>query len=231
MNKMKKMILSMLLCLTAVCASAQLMRSEELEKYAVGKYGNKWTEAAQSLCSQLALDKNNSLTYTQVIDCPGQSKDQLYVKLNYWFVATFNDANSVIKLNDKEAGVIIANGYVSDIAAHAGGMTAYLVSIRPLIKVDIKDAKIRVTYTVQSYEVEKNIGGGILGAMCSATPNRVNETWGMETCFPFAKKDGHGAKRTSSKALIMTHAYSNVMMDKIEEAAKHGIVGNENDNW
>ena len=29
----------------------------------------------------------------------------------------------------------------------------------------------------------------------------------------------------------MTHAYSNVIMDKIENAVKHGIVGNENDDW
>ncbi len=29
----------------------------------------------------------------------------------------------------------------------------------------------------------------------------------------------------------MTHAYSNVIMDKIEEAAKNGLVGNENNDW
>lgn len=29
----------------------------------------------------------------------------------------------------------------------------------------------------------------------------------------------------------MAHAYSNVIMDKIEEAVKNGLVGNESDNW
>jgi hypothetical protein len=29
----------------------------------------------------------------------------------------------------------------------------------------------------------------------------------------------------------MTHAFSNVIMDKIEEAVKNGVSGNENDNW
>lgn len=29
----------------------------------------------------------------------------------------------------------------------------------------------------------------------------------------------------------MTHAYSNVIMDKIEEAVKNGLAGNESDNW
>ncbi len=165
---MKKICLFIALCFMSVCASAQVMRAEELEKYAVSKYGDKWTEAAQNIASQLTLDKNNSLTYVQVIDCGEQTKDQLYVKMNYWFTATFNDANSVIKLNDKESGEIISTGYVADIAGHAGGMNSYIVSIRPIIKVDIKDKKIRVTYTVQDYEVTKMIGGGV-----HAGPNAV----------------------------------------------------------
>jgi hypothetical protein len=38
-------------------------------------------------------------------------------------------------------------------------------------------------------------------------------------------------KRTCSKALVMTHAYSNAIMDKVEEAIKNGIVGNEDEDW
>ena len=29
----------------------------------------------------------------------------------------------------------------------------------------------------------------------------------------------------------MTHAYSNAVMDKVEEAVKNGIVGNEDEDW
>ena len=56
-----------------------------------------------------------------------------------------------------------------------------------------------------------------------------DEKWTLDSCFPFAAKDSH--KKTSSKALIMAHAYSNVVMDKIEECIKNGLIGNENDNW
>ena len=45
----------------------------------------------------------------------------------------------------------------------------------------------------------------------------------------WGKKDSH--KKTSCKALVMAHAYSNVVMDKIEECIKNGLSGNENDNW
>ena len=211
--------------------SAQILRAEELEKYAKEKYGEKWADAATNLGSQLTLDKNNAITYVQVIPAEGKTKGQLYVLLNYWFTATFNDANSVVKLNDKELGTIIAQGYVADIAQHAGGMNTYKVSIKPVIKCDIKDGKVRVTYTVPYYSVVCMIGGGWMGALAGSNtpPTRSDEKWTLDSCFPFAKKDSH--KKTSCKALVMAHAYSNVVMDKIEECLKNGLFGNEGEGW
>lgn len=234
---MKKVLFLMIVSLFSLNLSAQVMRAEELGKYAKENYGDKWVEAAENLGSSLVLDKNQSLTYEQIIDCGEQTKEQLYITLNHWFAESFNDANSVIKLNDKDAGVIIAKGFVGGIAQHIGGMTAYNVNIHPVIKVDIKDKKIRVTYTLQYYEVEQNIGGGWMGAFSAGTTGQPADTtkkiekWGIETCYPFSPKDQHKAKKTSSKALIMAHAYSNVIMDKIEEAVKNGLVGSENDDW
>lgn len=218
-----------MLCFAVLTANAQLMRAEELEKYAKEKYGDKWVEAAMNIKAQVSLDKNNALTYTQVISCPGKTAAQLYVILNYWYTATFNDANSVIKLNDKDLGCIIGEGYLNDIAGHAGGTNTYDVSVRPIIKTDIKDEKIRVTYSVPAYSVTVMKGGGILGAMAGTPGKRSDEAWAIDTCFPFASKDSH--KKTSAKAFVMTHAYSNVMMDKIEEAVKNGVSGNEGDKW
>lgn len=226
---MKKVILSLLLFCMAVSAHAQFMRAEELEAYAKERYGERWIDAAGNLAGSLSLDKNNSLTYVQVIDCGKQTKEQLYVSMNYWFTASFNDANSVINLNDKESGVIIAQGLVSNVAEHIGGSNSYAVSIRPIIRVDIKDQKIRVTYTIQNYDVSVVAGGGIVAAMTGAIPVKRAEKWPIEQHYPFIAKDR--VKKTCSKALIMAHAYSNVIMDKIEEAAKNGLVGNENDDW
>ena len=64
---MKKFIFSfVLLCTTFISVNAQIMRAEELENYAKEKYGEKWTEAAANLGKELALDKNNSLTYMRI---------------------------------------------------------------------------------------------------------------------------------------------------------------------
>ena len=146
---MKKLLSTLLLALLAgTTTNAQILRADESENYAKEQYGEKWIDAATNLGSQLTLDKNNAITYTQVIPAEGKTKEQLYVLLNYWFTATFNDANSVIKLNDKELGTIIAQGYVENIAQHAGGTNSYRVNLKPVIKCDIKNNKVRVTYTV-----------------------------------------------------------------------------------
>ena len=38
------------------------------------------------------------------------------------------------------------------IADHTGTLYRYIVNITPVIRIDIKDGKVRVTYTVQNYD-------------------------------------------------------------------------------
>lgn len=113
-------------------------------------------------------------------------------------------------------GTIIAQGYVADITQHAGGTNSYNVNIKPVIKCDIKDG--RITYTFPFYSINVAVGVGWLGALGGTIPTRSNVNRTLDTCFPFVKKDSH--KKTSSKALVMTHAYSNVVIDKIEGASR-----------
>src|SRR5574344_2909153 len=48
-------------------------------------------------------------TYKRIIEIPGQTKDQIYIRANSWFVETFNSAESGIEFQDKEAGKIMGN--------------------------------------------------------------------------------------------------------------------------
>ena len=226
-----------------VTIQAQVMKSADLEKYAKQKYGDKWLDAAANLAKGLTLDKNESLTYQQIIESPGKSKQQLYVALNYWVTATFKDKQA-ITLNDKEAGCIIVTASIVDIARHVGTINKYSVSIAPVIRLDIKDGKVRVTYTVQTYDVLADISGGWLTAIEAdnktfgdskrkkddkTNPYLYDSQWEIAQHYPFVEKDAQ--KRTCAKALVMTHAYSNAIIDKVEEAIKNGIVGNEDDDW
>lgn len=227
---------------TTMAAQAQVMKASDLEKYAKEHYGDKWLDAAANLASNLTLDKNESLTYQQIIEVPGKTKQQIYITLNYWATATFKDKHA-ITLDDKEAGCIIVSPTINDIAEHVGTLNKYAVSITPLIRLDIKEGRVRVTYTVQTYDVLRDISGGWLSpidddrtygdskrkAADKTNSSLYDEQWEIARHYPFVQKDAQ--KRTCSKALVMTHAYSNVVMDKVEEALKNGIVGNEEEDW
>jgi hypothetical protein len=244
MKIMKLLMVVAILLGSAAGVKAQVMKAADLEKYAKQKYGDKWLDAAKNLASTLTLDKNESLTYQQVIEAPGKTKQQLYVALNYWATATFKD-NNAITLNDKDAGCIIISSTIKNIAEHMGTISKYSVSITPIIRLDIKDGKIRVTYTVQNYDILDDISGGWFGiatddknrsyadakrkADDKTNPNLWDEQWEIARHYPFVEKDSK--KRTCAKALVMTHAYSNAIMDKVEEAVKNGIVGNDDDEW
>lgn len=236
-------IAAVLILFGMMSAQAQVMKVADLEKYAKQRYGDKWLDAAKNLAADLTLDKNGSLTYQQVIEAPGKTKAQLYVALNYWVTATFKD-NNAITLNDKEAGCIIVSSTIRNIAEHTGTLNKYSVSITPIIRLDIKEGKIRVTYTVQTYDVLSDISGGWLTPVLSddrtygdskrkaddkTNANLWDEQWEIARHYPFVEKDLQ--KRTCSKALVMTHAYSNAILDKVEEAVRNGIVGNEDDDW
>ena len=210
-----------------ITAQAQVMKTADLEKYAKEKYGDKWTDAALNIAKGIVLDKNESLTYQEVIETPGKTKLQLYVALNYWVTATFKDKQA-ITLNDKDAGCIIISSTIPNIAEHIGTLNKYSVSITPVIRIDIKDGKIRVTYTVQTYDVLTDITGGWLSPTDDANKtygdskrkkedktnaNLYDEQWELAKRFPFVEKDAQ--KRTCAKALVMTHAYSNAVLDKV----------------
>ena len=222
---------------------AQVMKAADLEKYAKNKYGDKWLDAALNLAGRLKLDKNESLTYQQVIEAPGKKKQDLYVALNYWATATFKDKQA-ITLNDKEVGCIIISSTIANIAEHMGTLNKYSVSITPVIRLDIKEGRVRVTYTVQTYDVLADISGGWLSPTDNArktagdskrkaddktNANLYDEQWEIAKHYPFVERDLQ--KRTCAKALVMTHAYSNAIMDKVEEALKHGITGADDDDW
>ena len=166
-------------------------------------------------------------------------------------VLTFCNAISmkaqVMKSTDLEKYAKYKYGekWVDAAATISKTVNSYSVSITPIIRVDIKDGRVRVTYTVQNYDVLSDISGGwiTMGIMSDdrtfgdskrkkddkTNANLYDERWEIAKHYPFVEKDNK--KRTCAKALVMTHAYSNAVIDKIEEVVKNGLVGNEDEDW
>ena len=95
--------------------------------------------------------------------------------MNYWATATFQDKQA-ITLNDKEAGCIIISSTIRNIAEHQGTFNSYSINITPIIRIDIKDGKVRVTYTVQNYDVLTDISGGWLSTPMTAKRPMVTQS-------------------------------------------------------
>jgi hypothetical protein len=229
---MKRKIIIIAALFASVTMNAQIMTEKDFENYNIDKFDGKadgkadYVQAAINLKDSFGLDKNNQISCVSVVQCPDMSKEKIYVEANNWFANSFNDGKSVIQLNDKDAGTIIAKGFLHNIAKHVSFTTSADVSAWVIIRIDIKDGKFRMTSTIQEYNLIS--GQGVMGAMSSTGQDLRPETWLPAECFPFK---GNTYKKTASKAYVACFVYSNILADKLTTAIKSGTTGVENQSW
>ena len=75
---------------------------------------------------------------TVIVEMPGASKDELFVKASTWMVEAFKSSKSVIQYSDKEAGVIKGKYIISFMQ---GLLDAECESV---ITIECKDEKCRI---------------------------------------------------------------------------------------
>lgn len=216
---MRKYLLSLLLLFCLQMTNAQDLSRGNVSAYVENKYGHRWKDIALFFAETDVLDENNALKFEKTIPVEGKTKEQLYVGLNYWFLKTFSNAGSQIEMADKDLGVIMAKGFLHNVAYHSGGVSSYYVSIRPIIRCDIHEGEVKITVTIPNYEVTR-VDDGIWSAILDEDyndhiPYKADEVWSLRYHFPFVKKDG--TKKTSSKALAMTHGYVEVLLNSFEK--------------
>lgn len=185
-----------------------------------------YEKSALALAELYALDKHNAVSHSIVYNVPGKNKNEIYVEVNNWFVHSFGSGKSVIQLNDKEAGCVIGKGYVDALGSNSGFFNKSDAAAWVILRVDIKDEKVRVIATIQSYEVTKTtaLGAALLGARPSA-PTVVE--YMPNECFPYTKKE----KGTGAKALTLAHCWIATMFDNLYDAINNGITGLEEDDF
>ncbi|MDJ1468147.1 DUF4468 domain-containing protein [Xanthocytophaga flava] len=102
-----------------------------------------------SLFAQVTLPidpTTNKVSYTEVVEVPGMTKDQLHAKANEWLAKTYKSANDVIQMNDKEAGKIIAKGTTKSYL-HSMGKDWDAGYFRHTLTLSFKDGKFRYEFT------------------------------------------------------------------------------------
>lgn len=78
-------------------------------------------------------------TVSSIVEVPGTTSDELYIRANSWMVDTFNNAKSVIQYSDKESGIIKGKF----VGTYPQGL-AYL-DCESTITVEVKEGKARLT--------------------------------------------------------------------------------------
>lgn len=171
-------------------------------------------------------DDKNQLTVQKVIDLPNKSKEEIFTLLMSWFNASFNDGKSVVQHKDKENGVIIAKGIIPNVAAKEDWMLGSYnrFSLQLLIKIDIRENKIRVTIATNAYLDDWYTSASKYSPARSGCRERI-----ITECYPFVQKGI--TKKAEAETYVMSYLYSNMLLDKIENSCNIGIFGNENDNW
>lgn len=89
------------------------------------------------------------LEFSKVIRIDSVDKQMLFVAIYDWFATTYNSANDVIQMADKDAGIIIGNGNFKYVFENGNKLSyiCYAGSIGHTIKVYIKDERFKVELT------------------------------------------------------------------------------------
>jgi hypothetical protein len=105
---------------------------------------------SQSAFCQLSFDSTKKeLIYSEVVQSPNNSSNQIYLNINEWFAKTYNSSNNVIQLNDKESGKIIGKGGFTISPIHQWGniKTPQTFFVNYTLTIQIKDGKYKYEFS------------------------------------------------------------------------------------
>lgn len=90
---------------------------------------------------------------TKIYNVPGNTQDEIYIKVNQWMVHKFVDAKSVIQFSDKESGTVIGKYLMY------GGTSANLYgtqdnSVYSIIDVRAKNDVVKITITAEPWRYD-----------------------------------------------------------------------------
>ena len=193
-------------------------------------FGNKkWKSIAEELKSYITLE-NNTIKYVKVIELPNKTKEELFERIKNWANYNFNTPEFIVRSIDNGNYSVTVQGYVNKVAEHSGMLNSYEVSLKPMVTIQVKEGKIRVTFNLPQYNVHKQEYGG---PFCG--DSFLNEIWNIGMCYPFIPSMYDVHPVASAKALVMTHVCATMYMEEIEQDLKYKQYNtSENDgsnNW
>lgn len=171
-------------------------------------------EAVQQLKAiegQYDVDENGNVSYIRIIDSIGLSKDEIFSRVLAFFTYNYTDGESVIQIQDKEAGQVIGKGIFKNVYTGQYLTNLYEYDTWHILRVDIKDSRARVIITLNNYRY-RNVQGNGTG---------VEEK--ITSVYPFQKKSM--TKNHYAMSFLESHKRTLETFTTIEKAIREGTVG------
>ncbi len=204
---MKSLLLSfVLLIVTATTAQAQSVKTQVLLDSIQGEY---------------AVDDNQNLTYSRIVECPGMTKKQIYDRAQAWFVYNYNSGKAVIQVQDSTTGTVIGKGYYDNVHTGMIMLTTLECDAWHIVRIDAKDGKYRVILTLTEWDRVNHASNGSF-----PWPNaRVSNE------YPFNKKGKY--KNIMGQAFFALHNRAQSTFVSLEKSVKEGSTSKsiEGNNW
>jgi len=169
------------------------------------------------------IDGDNFVVSKVINDVQG-TKDELYIKVKNFFARYYNNANSVIQTDDKEAGTIIGKGFYKNLYFGVYWFDYLYINSYYILRVDIKDNRIRVICSANMMEwIKEN--------------NKYGRTQGSYYILdypPFGNKPDaiiSISKGARTDAFINLIKAMHATIDTAEKTIKEGAISGENDDW
>jgi len=109
--------------------------------------------AQSTIETTLPVDtETKRVTYTGVVAVKGVTQNELYTRAKLWLGLTFDDAKDVIKVDEKDAGLIVIRGY-SDLPIQSSmtGLMPANMELGYTMTLNFKDERYK--YTLTNYQL------------------------------------------------------------------------------
>jgi hypothetical protein len=172
----------------------------------------------QEINGEWQLDENSYPVYSKVVEVEGINKDELWQRVNDYFIYTYRSGKDVIQFQDKENGQIIGRGLFD--TRVRSGLGLYDYDCWHILKVEVRDEKIRITVSLIEYDYSN---------YAVSPPQKL--IMPIYAVYPITPKSL--SKSTEGEAFYLAHKKALGTIEQLEKVVKSGIIeqNESNDDW
>jgi len=167
------------------------------------------------------VDDNANVTYSEIIEVNGMSKEEIYNQVLNYFVYNYGSGKSVIQTQDKELGRIVAKGLYNEVYRYSGFSKSTIFDVWHIVRVDVKEGRARVIISITNFETTVTIPDG----------TKVYSGGSTEDWYPINKNGVR--KNQRGRAFYKSHFAVLLSMEAIKKSILEGNTSEsiENDDW